>query len=161
MAGLATLSSLFEGVSLALIIPIIEALQGGVGGQSRGPVIDLVFWLLSLVPLSSTLLAALFAIIGALILKNAISYLNVAVLVVFDGRRSHALRTAVFRSILERPLAEHERERVGRSLNVLTTETWRATDAINALFTIVTSISTIVVFLTLLFLLSWQLSVVA
>jgi subfamily B ATP-binding cassette protein MsbA len=161
MAVLAVLSSLFEGVSLALIIPLIETLQGDGGVRSKGPIIDLVFWLLSFVPVSSTLLAALVAIIGALILKNAIGYLNVAVLCVFYGRLSHALRTAVFRSILNRPLAEYERERVGRSLNVLTTETWRATDAINSLFMIVTSISTIIVFLALLFLLSWQLSLVA
>jgi subfamily B ATP-binding cassette protein MsbA len=161
MVVLAILSAFFEGVSLALIIPIIEALQGDGGVQSKGPIIDLVLWLLSFVPVSSMLLAALVAIIGALVLKNAISYLNVAVLCVFYGRLSHALRTGVFRSILNRSLAEHERERVGQSLNVLTTETWRATDAINSLFIIVTSTSTIVVFLTLLFLLSWQLSVVA
>ncbi|TIM35252.1 MAG: ABC transporter ATP-binding protein [Mesorhizobium sp.] len=161
MAVLAVLSSLFEGISLALIIPLIEALQGGGGVQSKGPAIDLVLWVLSFVPVSSPLIAALVAIIGALILKNAISYLNVAVLCVFYGRLSHALRIGVFRSILNRPLAELEREPVGRFLNVLTTETWRATDAINSLFTIVTSTSTIVVFLTLLFLLSWQLSAVA
>jgi subfamily B ATP-binding cassette protein MsbA len=123
--------------------------------------VTFVSTLLSYVPIASPLVAASTAIIAVIILKNIVGFASVAVLCTFYGRLSHSLRVSVFRRILDRPLAELERERSGHLLNVLTTETWRATDALNSVFATITSLATLLVFLTLLFLLSWQFSLIA
>ena len=109
----------------------------------------------------SRLLAILATIFVAVLLKSLISYANMAVLAAAYGRLSHSLRVSVFSKIVEMSLAAFERERSGRLLNALNNETWRATDALNAVFTIITSLATLIVFLALLLLLSWRLTLLA
>ncbi len=111
--------------------------------------------------LSSRVLAILTAILAAVLVKSAVSYANMAVLGVIYGRLSHKLRTRIFAAIVTRPLAEVERERLGKLLNILNNETWRATDALNCIFTMITSLMVLMVFVTLLFLLSWRLALIA
>jgi ATP-binding cassette, subfamily B, bacterial MsbA len=161
MAGLALLSSVFEGISLTLIIPLVQNLdrQSPPGGHS-GP-IAFFYDIVAEIPAQSRLAAILAAILVAVLVKSAVSYSNTVVLGIVYGRLSHSLRTRVFQKIVERPLAELERETSGKLLNILNNETWRATDALNHLFTLITSSTTMSVFIFLLVLLSWRLSLVA
>jgi subfamily B ATP-binding cassette protein MsbA len=161
MAALALLSALFEGLSLALVIPLVQTWGDSAAPADRGWLLTMLHDTVAAIPIESRLLAVLGAIFAAIILKSVVSYANMVVLGVVYGRLSHALRTAVFAKIVGRPLVEIERERSGRLLDVLNTETWRATDALNSLFTMITSLSTLAVFVALLLLLSWHLTLLA
>jgi subfamily B ATP-binding cassette protein MsbA len=161
MAVLALLTSIFEGISLTLVIPLVQALDEPAEPQSYGGFVGLLHHSLAAIPVESRVLAILTAILAAVLVKSAVSYANMAVLGVVYGRLSHKLRTSIFATIVARPLAEVERERLGKLLNILNNETWRATDALNCLFTMITSLMILMVFVTLLFLLSWQLAFIA
>ncbi len=161
MAVLALLTSLFEGISLTLVIPLVQALGEPAEPQSNGYFVSLLHDGLAAIPVESRVLAILTAILAAVLVKSAVSYANMAVLGVIYGRLSHKLRTRIFAAIVTRPLAEMERERLGKFLNILNNETWRATDALNCIFTMITSLMVLMVFVTLLFLLSWRLALIA
>jgi subfamily B ATP-binding cassette protein MsbA len=161
MTVLSLLSSLFEGISLTLVIPLVHALDQSVTPADQGRLLILLQDTIAAIPIESRLLAILAAIFVAVLLKSLVSYTNLAVLGVVYGRLSHSLRVSVFSKVVEMPLTEFERERSGRLLNVLNNETWRATDALNAVFTIITSLATLIVFVSLLLLLSWPLTLLA
>src|SRR5207248_28622 len=130
MAVLAVLSSLFEGVGLTLIIPLVESLRAPGPAASHG-YLALLNSVVDTLPRASRTEVALALIIGAVVAKNLFSYANMAVLGVLYGRVSHRLRTTVFDRVLSIPLAKIEREQSGKLLNTLNNETWRATDALN------------------------------
>lgn len=161
MAALALLSSIFEGISLALFIPLTQALNAGGTPESYSYLLAPLFESITAIPIGSRLLAVLAAIFAAVLIKSLISYANMITLGVVYGRLSHALRTAIFAKIVESPLADSERERSGTLLNILNQETWRATDALNYLFTMITSFTTLAVLGVLLLLLSLRLSLIA
>ena len=161
MAGLALLSSLFEGISLTLIIPLVQHLDKNAPPGSHSGPLAFFYDIVAAIPPQSRLVVILGAILVAVMVKSAVSYSNVVVLGFVYGRLSHSLRARVFQKIIGRPLAELERETSGKLLNILNNETWRATDALNHLFTLITSTTTMAVFISLLVLLSWRLSLVA
>ena len=162
MGLLAVLASIFEGISLTLIIPLVQYLDmGSTPPPVQGRMMTLLNELTELVPVQSKLLAIVIAILAAVVIKSAISYANMSLLGVVYGRLSHTLRTRIFAKIIDTPLAEFESDRSGRLLNILNHETWRATDALRFLFTIVINIATIAVLVCILLFLSWRLSLIA
>ena len=161
MAVLALLSSILEGASLTLVIPLVQTLGEEVPPQGGEGFLALLYDGVAAIPIETRLLAILAAIVVAVIAKSVVGYANMVVLGVVYGRLSHSLRTGIFAKIVAIPLAQIERERSGRLLNVLNNETWRATDALNFMFTMITSFTTMMVFLLILILLSWRLSLIA
>jgi len=162
MGLLAVLASIFEGISLTLIIPLVQYLDmGSTPLPVQGRMMTLLNELTELVPFQSRLLAIVIAILAAVVIKSVISYANMSLLGVVYGRLSHTLRTRVFAKIIDTPLAEFESDRSGRLLNMLNHETWRATDALRFLFTIVINFATIAVLVCILLFLSWGLTLVA
>lgn len=162
MGLLAVLASIFEGISLTLIIPLVQYLDmGSTPRPVQGRMMILLDELTTLVPVQSKLLAIVIAILAAVVIKSVISYANMSLLGVVYGRLSHTLRTRVFAKIIDTPLAEFESDRSGRLLNMLNHETWRATDALRFLFTIVINMATIAVLVCILLFLSWRLTLIA
>lgn len=162
MAVLAVLASIFEGISLTLIIPLVQYLDmGSAPPLGQGRMMMLLNELTDLVPVQSKLLAIVIAILAAVVIKSIVSYANMSLLGVVYGRLSHTLRTRIFAKIIDTPLAEFESDRSGRLLNILNHETWRATDALRFLFTIVMNIATIGVLASILLFLSWRLTLIS
>lgn len=159
MIVLALLESMFEGLSLALIIPLMHSLNDGAANQAGFA--GAMHALVDGIPAESRVAVLVGAILGAVLLKAFINYTNMIVLAIVSGQLSHALRLGIFNRIITMPLPVWERERSGRHFNILDNETWRATDALSTLFGMVTNLSTFVVLCTLLMLLSWQLTLIA
>ncbi len=161
MIVLALLTSLFEGVGLTLVIPLVDSLnKAGEPHYSRGYV-EFLQDLVSSVPPASRTVVVLGLMLAAIVAKSIFSYGNMAVLAIVYGKISHRLRTAVFTRLLSLPLATLERQQSGTLLNTLSNETWRVTDAVNHIFVIITSLSTAVVFVVLLVLLNWKMALIA
>lgn len=161
MALLALLASLFEGVSLTLVIPLVQALGDNAHPPDASGYLGLLQSLIDRFPPASRTATVLALIFAAVVAKGVFSYANIAVLGVVYGRISHSLRTTIFERILSIPLATVERQPAGKLLNTLNNETWRATDAVNLIFVTITSLATAVVFAGLLVLLSWKLALIA
>jgi subfamily B ATP-binding cassette protein MsbA len=161
MSALAILSAVFEGLSLALLIPLVKQLGNPAGPAGKFGPLEWFRELIEALPSGARLPAILGAILVAVLAKSIVNYGNYAFLGVVYGRLSHRLRVGIFGKILELPLVIVEREPSGRLLNILNTEAWRATDALNYMFTIIASGATIIVFAVLLLLLSWRLTLVA
>lgn len=161
MVLLGLLTAVFEGISLVLVVPLVQTLGGGDLPGDQGQFLRFLHGVMAEVPAESRLLAILLGIFSAVLLKSLVSYANMVVLGIVYGRLSHSLRTSLFAQIVAMPLSRVERERSGRLLNVLDTETWRTTDALNTLFAMITSLSTLLVFAGLLLVLSWRLTLLA
>lgn len=160
MIVLALVESMFEGLSLALIIPLMHALNEG-GTSNQTGFSGLLTAAVEGIPADSRVMILVGAILLSVVLKALVNYINMIVLAVVSGQLSHALRIGIFNRIISMPLAVWERERSGRHFNILDNETWRATDALSTLFSMITNLSTFAVLCVLLMLLSWQLTLIA
>ena len=161
MMVLALLASLFEGIGLTLVVPLVQSLDSGGAVQSSRGYIGLLHKMIGAFSFADPTTTVLVLIFGAVVAKGLFSYANMTLLVVVYGRISHRLRTAVFHRIISTPLAKLERQQSGTLMNTLNNETWRASDALNSFFGIVTSLSTAIVFIALLILLNWKMALVA
>lgn len=100
MAALALLSSMFEGVSLTLIIPLVQVLDvGAIPATSDHHLLHVLYAALASVPKGLRLPLVLAAMVGAIIVKSAISYINMAILGLVYGRLSHAMRCGIYTKI--------------------------------------------------------------
>ena len=159
---LGLLSAILEGVSLSLFIPLLQTLGDEfMASGNGGPLVDALRSGIVAIPADFRLLAIVGAIFVGILLKNAISYLSMAIYSIVDGRIGHQLRVCTFERIVATPLSVVERERSGRLLNLLSNETWRTCEALAGMNGAIISLSTLIVFLPLLLLLSWQLTLVA
>jgi ATP-binding cassette, subfamily B, bacterial MsbA len=159
---LGLLASVMEGASLALLIPLLDvlAVHSGTVARNSSVVVHLQN-LVDSVPASMRVLAVVLAIFAAICFKNLISYANVAAFSYIDSRVGHDLRVRLFDRVLNVPYARIEDFSPGNLMNLLETETWRTSQALKVLFIAITSACTAVIFVPLLFLLSWRLAVLA
>jgi subfamily B ATP-binding cassette protein MsbA len=97
-------------------------------------------------------------ILIALVVKAVVSYASA----ILSARKNldigHALRSEVFSQLLNSGYAFVARNDWGKLLDVLSTETWRSTQALAAASLAITALCTLVVFSALLLLISWQLT---
>ncbi len=127
VVALGFLAALSEGVGIGLVIPFLERL-------------DLVaaLWIVA-----ALLLKALFAF-GAAVLFSRLS-----------ARAGHDLRLRVFDEVLHADLGRLNEAGRGRLLNVLGNESWRTADAMTLLAQLVVTAATMAVYVALLLLISW------
>jgi subfamily B ATP-binding cassette protein MsbA len=152
-----------EGLGLALLVPLVEALGAGpaAGGGTASPLAGTVGAWLEEVPEARRAAAAVAAILIAMTVKNLVQFANSAVFVLFDARASDSLRRRAFARVLSLPIAAVEEHSAGRLTNTLGHETWRVSQAMGILFAAVTSLCAFLIFVPLLLALSWRLFLVA
>lgn len=159
--GLGILASLSEGIGISLMIPLLQSLelesfkttqpQGWVGFLERP---------LQEFSADHRLIIISVAITIAILLKNVLAYINKALFSWFSQRVGHQLRSKIFSQILNIHYTYIETKDSGALLNILATESWQVSSALEMLVNIVISACTLVVFALILFLLSWRLTIV-
>lgn len=154
---LGILSSLVEGLGLSLFIPFLQ-MQVASESATETPLISFLSQLLAFIPASQRLLIIPLCIFASILLKNCLTYSNWLVFAWLNSRISHQLRSKVFNQLLFVSYEYLERKNSGRLLNILATETWRTSDALKIVVNLIISACTITVFVCLLLLLSWQLT---
>ncbi|HET9178126.1 MAG TPA: ABC transporter ATP-binding protein [Terriglobia bacterium] len=159
---LGLLASVMEGASLSLLVPLLRVLTDHAGSLARN---NSLIWrfenVIDVVPPGWRLPAVVLAIFVAICFKNLISYADVAAFSHVESRLGHDLRVRLFTRILNVPYARMEDYPPGNLMNLLETETWYTSQALKVLFSAVTSACTIVIFVPLLFFLSWRLAIAA
>lgn len=156
VAVLGFASSALEGVGITLLIPLLSTLFAAEDAATGG----LFGWLTRFgsAYAPETRLVALAAVIVILmVLKSTLTYLNGVLVSWTDGRISHKMRQALSQCLLDVGYAFLLREEPGRLVNIVATESWRASDAIRALYQSVASMGSILVFAVLLLILDWRL----
>jgi subfamily B ATP-binding cassette protein MsbA len=157
--ALGTLSSIAEAVGIGLFLPVLDPgyLAGRAPGTHTGTIPALLAKL-SAIPGTSRVAVIVAVILAALILKAVIAYANAVLSARKNLELGHTLRCEVFSSLLNSGYAFVSRNDWGKLLDVLSTETWRSTQALAAAILAITSLCTLIVFSALLLLISWQLT---
>ena len=92
------------------------------------------------------------------ILKNLISFANTAFVAWVDGRAGHQIRSALSSRLLRTGYSFFAAVEPGRLINIITTESWRASEAIRAFFSGAASVGSLFIFGALLILVNWRLT---
>jgi subfamily B ATP-binding cassette protein MsbA len=157
---LGLIASLAEGFGIGLLIPLLDTLLGSASGGASGP---FERFALELAPDAGpgARLGALSLMIVALVgVKTLVHAADLKLATAWAGRVARDLRVAASRQLLHVGYSWFARSEQGHLLNVLDTQTYRASDGLLWLSSTTTNLCTVVVFLALLLMLSWQLTLV-
>lgn len=159
---LGTLASLAEGVGISLFIPLLQGFgQTERVAPSGNQIVDYFNGLFSSLDTSQRLLFISLCILGCILVKAMISCANVAVSFWFSYRIGHRLRSGIFQQLLSVSYAFLETNDSGRFTNSMIAEIWQTLQALSVLIKIIVSLCTIFVFVVLLLLISWKLTLLA
>jgi ATP-binding cassette, subfamily B, bacterial MsbA len=156
---LGLLQSLSEGIGIGLFLPLLDVLvvrsQPRAGGGWLADTMDAVFQHAAPEHRLAVIVLCLFA---AVLTSALLAYLHGILFAWLDGNIGHYLRRRIFDQLLSVNFGFIERDRSGRLLNVLGTDTWRTSEALKMLVRVMITASTIVVYVALLLLMSWRLT---
>jgi ATP-binding cassette, subfamily B, bacterial MsbA len=155
------LQSLSEGFGIGLFIPLLRGLvgtpQASAGGGWLGARMEAIFQHVPADNRQAVIAASLFAVVLATAL---LAYAHGRLFTWFDGSIAHHLRRRIFSQLLTVGFGIIERDRSGRLLNVLASDTWRTSEALKILVHLTISATTVAVYIALLVLMSWRLTLV-
>lgn len=161
LVAVGVLSSLAEGVGVSLFIPFLQSLSGeaslGTGGAWISRALGSLF---QGVPPESRLLVIALCILGVTVLKSGLGYGYGALFGWLDARIGHRLRSGVFQQLLTVGYGFIEKNDHGELLNTLATDTWRTGDALRTLLSGFITLVTALLYVALLLLISWPLTLV-
>jgi subfamily B ATP-binding cassette protein MsbA len=154
-------ASLFEGVGLGLFIPFLETLQTARGGSTGSGWFSEIFQRF-LAPIRDDRRLALIAvsIFACVLLKAALNYANAVYSTRLIARIGHRLRRRIFDQVLTIDFRQLQKIGPSRYLNALHTESWRVTQAVSTFLSSLITLGSLLVYLTLLMLLSPKLTLV-
>lgn len=159
MLGLA--ASLAEGLGIGLIVPLLDnMLRHSAETEASGPLAELLRRVATVVGGEHTLLVLSLLIVGLVALKTLILALDIFVSTSVIARAMRDLRVALARQLLTVGYEYFSRVPQGKLVNLLDSQTFRASEALRALTTMIGSLCTVAVFGVLLLMLSWQLTAV-
>jgi subfamily B ATP-binding cassette protein MsbA len=156
------LSSIFEGLGISLFIPFLQNL-----GQATNQLASENFWidflnqLFNPIAQNKRLFVISLCIFGSVILKNCLSYGSAIFQSWLYLRMSYQLHSSVFKQLLSVSYSFLDSHQSGKLLNTLHTQTWEAVDATFTFVEFIVKIFTILIFVILLLLTSWQLTLFA
>ncbi|UKO97247.1 ABC transporter ATP-binding protein [Nostoc sp. UHCC 0870] len=157
---LGTLSSLFEGIGISLFMPLLQSLyQTEVQIGDSNFLVDLLNRIFVDIPTNNRLIIIAVCIVGSIFLKNLLIYSNSILFSRFNSRISHDLRSRIYRQLLSISYSFLEGNESGKLMNTLASETWRTSQALSGFVNLIINCCTISVFIILLLLLSWQLTI--
>jgi ATP-binding cassette, subfamily B, bacterial MsbA len=104
-------------------------------------------------------LVAIAAVILLLILlKNVFAYSNTVLTTFMYGKASHSIRSALSERLLTVGYPFFLEQNPGRLLNIISNESWRASDAVQTVLAAIVNTSAAIILLAFLLLLSWQMT---
>ena len=157
---LGVLQSLSEGFGIGLFIPLLHGLVGGTPQARGGWLVGRMDGLFQHVPADERQAVIAVCLFGVVLATATLSYTHGILFTWVDGRIAHQLRGRIFDQLLTVGFGAIERDRSGRLLNVLASDTWRTSEALKILVHLIITTSTVIVYVVLLVLMSWRLTLV-
>jgi subfamily B ATP-binding cassette protein MsbA len=160
---LGILSSFAEGVGVALFIPFIQVVTDQGAGTSAGaPFLDRLWeGMFASVPADHRLELICLAILAAVLAKAILFYAHDVLLLYVDWKTGHEIRSRLAWQLLTISFRRVEQRDAGDLLNVLSGESWKASDALSVVLEVVITACTLIVYIALLLLISPSLTVLA
>lgn len=157
---LGILSSLAEGLGISLFIPFLQSVSHITSqAHSQNLLVGTLNQIFGNLSFNSRLVVIPLCIFGSVLLKNCLVYGNTVLFSWLNWQISDRLRRGIYKQLLSVSFGYLERNQSGRFLSILDKETWQTSQALSVFISLITSACTIVVFVILLFLISWQLTV--
>ncbi|WP_027997720.1 ABC transporter ATP-binding protein [Sinorhizobium arboris] len=151
-------SAALEGAGIGLIIPMLGIIAGD--GQAAGlSGISAYFQGIGeSLGDRERLLAIAGAVLALIALKNILAFANTLLTTFIYGKASHAIRSALADQLLRIGYPFFMQQNPGRLLNIISNESWRASDAIQTILSAIVHGSAAVILLAFLLLMSWQMT---
>ena len=153
-------SSLVEGVSISLFIPLLQSLDGASIVRTGNWMVDTLRELFAQIASEHRLAVIAACILASLIIKASLAFASAVLLSRLSSRTSHGFRSAIFERLLTLDFRFVETRKSGKLLNALGTETWNASDAISTFVGAIITLFLVMVYTAILLLISWRLTLV-
>ena len=127
---LGVLQSLSEGFGIGLFIPLLHGLVGGTAPTRGGWLVDRMDGLFQHVPADERQAVVALCLFAVVLATATLSYTHGILFTWVDGRIAHQLRGRIFEQLLTVGFGAIERDRSGRLLNVLASDTWSGRDRV-------------------------------
>jgi ATP-binding cassette, subfamily B, bacterial MsbA len=152
--------ALFNGVSTALVVPLVLAFlgQGDLNLQGAPKIIEKLISVFNAISPDYRLLAMTGVVLFAIILKNLAFYFNYLCSSYLSRSLVTAIRLEGLKILLDVDIDFYEKSKLGTLVNYLGQEVNKTSAAIRTGISIFTNIITIFVFTIILILISWQLT---
>ena len=147
-----------EGFGIGLIIPLLGIIMGHGEATGMAGLSALLQKVGAGLGERERLIAIAAAILGSILLKNLLGFANSVLTAHIYGKASQAIRGALAGRLLEVGYPFFLKESPGRLLNIISSESWRASDAIQAMLGSIVSASAAIILLVFLLLLSWPMT---
>ncbi len=156
IAGL--LATILEGLGIGLAIPMLSLLSGSPTGGS-----GLVGWLSSipnLLPEPYRYPGMAAFILGCVIVKGVIQSTTGMLISHVEVRGGHDIRQGIAKRLIETGYPFFLENSQARLFNAIGTDSWRVSDGIRSVFTLVGGSATVAVYAIILLLVNWKLFVI-
>ncbi len=154
--------SIFNGVSVALIVPIILQLLGQeIQLKAAPPVLQAIFSPFDSIPADYRIAAMLASIILVIILKNLTNYVSNLISVTLQKGLTNDLREEALGILLGTDISFYSGAKVGDLSNRLNGDISRAASAVTAFSRLMIVCITILIFIGFLLSISWQLTLIS
>jgi ATP-binding cassette, subfamily B, bacterial MsbA len=153
---LAMIIGLLEGAGVGLLIPLLSTFTDG--SSAHGGALGFIERIAQGHARNERLLIVSAMILAFVVLKSVFQIGANIFASWVDGRVGQAIRSALSERLHAIGYAFFLLEEPARLINVITTESWRASDAVRVLLTQISATGTVVVFGILLLVVNWQLS---
>ncbi|MER9525202.1 ABC transporter ATP-binding protein/permease [Mesorhizobium sp. M0292] len=158
VVGLGLAGAALEGLGIGLIIPLLGIIMGRGETSGMAGFSALLQQVGADLGERQRLIAISAAILGSIVLKNVFAFANTLLTSYIYGKAGYSIRSALSEQLLRVGYPFFLQQSPGRLLNIISNESWRASDAIQALLGAIVSASAAVILLAFLLLLSWQMT---
>lgn len=158
VVGLGLAGAALEGLGIGLIIPLLGIIMGRGETSGMAGFSALLQQVGADLGERERLIAISAAILGSIVLKNIFAFANTLLTSFIYGKAGYSIRSALSEQLLRVGYPFFLQQSPGRLLNIISNESWRASDAIQALLGAIVSASAAVILLAFLLLLSWQMT---
>ncbi|MER9678859.1 ABC transporter ATP-binding protein/permease [Mesorhizobium sp. M0184] len=158
VVALGLLSAALEGFGIGLIIPLLNIIMGQQGQTGMAGFSAVFQHVGSSLSERDRLIVISVAILGSIVLKNLFAYANTLLTTFIYGKASHSIRSALSEQLLRVGYPFFLQQSPGRLLNIISNESWRASDAIQITLGAIVNASAAIILLAFLLLLSWQMT---
>ena len=153
---LGVLASAAEGIGITLFIPLVQSIEPQ---SSPGGLPSVLTGVVEAIPAERRFVVLPLLIFAAIVVKSILLYADHAVVSRMFADVGARLRSRVFDRLLTVDWGEFEHADSGTLVTLLASESWRAAQAVQLFLVILVHLCTIVVFVALLLLISWRLTI--
>lgn len=158
LLALGLLGAALEGIGIGLVIPLITAMVGVAEGRAPGGGSALFQRLSEWLPSENRAFFLVGGMVLLIVAKNAVIYANGLLCGWIYGRTSFDIRSRLADRLTRLELPFVTGQKPGRLLHILSNESWRAADAIQASIALMIACVASAILSAFLLLLSWRMT---